>query len=440
MSNTRNPYLIPFALVCSLFFLWGIPNSMNGSLIRHFQFALDLKRWQAGIVDSAFYFGYFVMAIPAGMFMRRYGYKAGILTGLLLFAVGALLFVPAGNIRVYAFFLFALFTIASGLAFLETAANLYVTVLGDPKKAEWRINFAQTFNGIAIIIGPIIGARFIFSDLDTKQLLATKTEAELAVYRAQEAQSVQMPYLTIGLILLAVAVVFWLTKMPEVGREEEQAAHEKVTVGGLLGKYRHLSLGVLAQFANVGAQATLWGYFADFKLDFSPNEHIGLTVSYANALFGADPNVTPEKIANYHASFAMILFLLGRVFGTSLMSRVEPRRVMSFYSVAAVALVLAAFLLGGLAGVTCIMLTYFCQSIMFPTIFALSTRGLSPAESKLASSLVIMAIVGGAVLPPIAGLLSQAGGMKMALLVPLFCFLYVIWYVMKGCKPAVQTA
>ncbi|MEO6039072.1 MAG: MFS transporter, partial [Saprospiraceae bacterium] len=138
-SARPNPYLLPFALVCSLFFLWGIANSLNGSLIRHFQFALDLKRWQAGIVDSAFYFGYFVMAIPAGIFMRRFGYKRGILAGLLLYAGGALLFYPAADIRVYAFFLFALFTIASGLAFLETAANLYVTVLGDRKDAEWRI-------------------------------------------------------------------------------------------------------------------------------------------------------------------------------------------------------------------------------------------------------------------------------------------------------------
>ena len=437
MSNSNNNapspafYLLPFALVCSLFFLWGIPNSMNGSLIRHFQFALDIQRWKAGLVDSAFYIGYFVMAIPAGIFMRKYGYKYGILAGLLLFAVGAMLFFPAGNVRLYAFFLFALFTIASGLAFLETAANLYVTVLGDPKRAEWRINFAQTFNGIAIILGPIIGARFIFSDKDTKMLAQTLQGDALLQARIEEAHSVQMPYLIIGLVLLAVALIFWMTKMPEVGREEE-LAEGSVTIGSLFRRYRHLTLGVIAQFANVGAQATLWGYFADFKLDFSPDKHVGAAVSYANMLFGTDPNTTLEKIANYHASFAMVLFLLGRVVGTTLMSKFEPRKVLSFYSVAAVVLVAVAFATGGLTGIICIMLTYFCQSIMFPTIFALATKGLPPAESKLASSLVIMAIVGGALLPPIAGLLSQAGGMKMALIVPFLCFVYVVYYVVKG--------
>lgn len=430
-STNRNPYLVPFALVCSLFFLWGIPNSMNGSLIRHFQFALDLKRWQAGIVDSAFYFGYFVLAIPAGMYMRKFGYKKGILLGLLLFSLGALLFYPAANIQSFGFFLLALFTIASGLAFLETAANLYVTVLGDKETAGWRINFAQMFNGAAIILGPIIGAKYIFSDLDTKQLQATKTAAELLDYRKTEILSVQGPYLIIGLILLGITVFFWLTKMPEVGREEEMET-KSVSIGALLKKYKHLSLGVLAQFANVGAQATLWGYFADFKLDFSPDKHVGLAVTYANTFFGVDPNMTLEKIANYHFSFAMVLFLLGRIIGTTLMSKFQPQKVVSWYSVASVLLIATAFAVGGLTAVVCIMLTFFCQSIMFPTIFALSTSGLPPAESKLASSLVIMAIVGGAIMPPIAGLLSQAGGMHLALVVPFVCFSYVVFYVMKG--------
>ncbi len=427
-STARNPYLVPFALVCSLFFLWGIANSLNGSLIRHFQFALDLKRWQAGIVDSAFYFGYFVMAIPAGIFMRKWGYKKGILAGLMLYVIGALLFYPAADIRVYAFFLFALFTIASGLAFLETAANLYVTVLGDKKDAEWRINFAQSFNGISIILGPIIGSLFIFSKTEyTKELLATMTPEQIDAARIESALSVQGPYLAVAALVAAVAVLFALTKMPEVGREEE-AAEGSVSIFGLLGKYRHLSLGVLAQFANVGAQATLWGYFVDFKIDLAKDEHLGLV----QMLYRYTLEMTPEQIAGFHASFALVLFMLGRFVGTFLMSRMDARKVLSYYCMAAVALVVLAFLTGGLTGIVCIMLTYFCQSIMFPTIFALATKGLPPAESKLASSLVIMAIVGGAVLPPIAGLLSGFGGMRMALFVPFACFSYVVWYVLKG--------
>ncbi|MDX2135033.1 MAG: L-fucose:H+ symporter permease [Saprospiraceae bacterium] len=424
----KNPYLVPFALVCSLFFLWGLANSLNGSLIRHFQFALDLKRWQAGIVDSAFYFGYFVMALPAGIFMRRFGYKRGILMGLVLYAGGALLFYPAADARVYAFFLFALFTIASGLAFLETAANLYVTVLGDEKDREWRINFAQSFNGISIILGPVIGSLFIFSKKEyTAELIAAMSPGELTGAKIEAAQSVQGPYLAIAGLVLLVAVLFWVTRMPEVGRDEE-LAEGKVRIPDLLRKTPHLSLGILAQFANVGAQATLWGYFVDFKMDFAKDRHLGAV----NTLYRVTETMTPEQIAGFHASFALVLFMLGRFLGTYLMTKTEPRRVMVWYSVLAVVLVVAAFLLGGFAGILCIMGTYFCQSIMFPTIFALATKNLPPAESKLASSLVIMAIVGGAVLPPLAGLLSGAGGMQMALLVPLVCFGYVLWYAGRG--------
>lgn len=427
----RNPYLLPFALVCSLFFLWGLANSLNGSLIKHFQFALDLKRWQAGIVDSAFYMGYFVMAIPAGIFMRKWGYKRGILAGLLLYAAGALLFYPAADARVYAFFLFALFTIASGLAFLETAANLYVTVLGNKEDAAWRINFAQSFNGISIVLGPVIGSLFIFSKTEyTPELLATMSPAEIEAVKVSEALSVQGPYLALAGIVLAAALLFWLTKMPEVGREEEQA-EGNVGIFELLGRYRHLALGVVAQFANVGAQATLWGYFVDFKVDFAKNEHLPLALHYAKVFGHSIENSSPVQIAGFHASLAMALFMLGRFVGTSLMTRFEARRVLAWYSTAAVALVVLAFLLGGLPGIICLSLTYFCQSIMFPTIFAMATKNLPPAESKLASSLVIMAIVGGAVLPPIAGLLSQSGGMKMALAVPFLCFSYVLWYVGK---------
>jgi MFS transporter, FHS family, L-fucose permease len=427
-TETGRSYLFPFALVCSLFFLWGIANSLNGSLIRHFQFALDLKeRWQAGLVDSAFYLGYFVMAIPAGIFMRKYGYKKGVLTGLGLYALGALLFYPAANVREYAFFLFCLFTIASGLAFLETAANLYVTVLGSKDTAEWRINFAQSFNGISIILGPIIGSMFIFSQKEyTKELLATMTPEAIAQARVESALSVQWPYLTVGIIVALVAVLFWMSKLPEVGQQEEQGG-KSIGIGALLAKYPRLSLGVLAQFANVGAQATLWGYFADFKVDLARDEHLGIVTWMYN--IGSDS--TSEKIANYHMSFAFILFMLGRFIGTALMSKIEPRKVVAWYSIAAVILIGAAFAVGGFTAIICIMLAFFCQSIMFPTIFALATKGMDPAESKLASSLVIMAIVGGAVMPPLAGKLAGSGDMLMALIIPFFCFDYIVWYLLR---------
>jgi FHS family L-fucose permease-like MFS transporter len=241
--------------------------------------------------------------------------------------------------------------------------------------------------------------------------------------RIEEALSVQGPYLVVAGAVLLVALLFAFTKMPEVGREEE-LSEGRVPILSLFKRYRHLSLGVLAQFANVGAQATLWGYFVDFKMDFAAEQHLG----FVNSLYRVTADMTPEQIAGFHASFALVLFMLGRFLGTYLMSKMEARKVLTYYCIAAVALIALAFVLGGLAAVVCIMLAYFCQSIMFPTIFALATKGMPPAEQKLASSLVIMAIVGGAVLPPVAGLLSQAGGMGMALLVPLVCFGYVSYY------------
>lgn len=424
-SKTRNPYLIPFILVCSLFFLWGLANSLNGSLVKQFQTALNLSRAEAGFVDSAFYLGYFIFAIPAGLFIQRFGYKKGILTGLLLYAAGALLFYPAAGVREYAFFLFALFTIASGLAFLETAANLYVTVLGDKKGAEWRINFAQSFNGISIILGPAIGSLFIFSatDYSREQLDAMPMDQSEPI-RIAEALATRGPYLAIAGLVLFVAILFWVTRMPEVGREEEKSGG-KVSIKSLL-RHRHLVLGVLAQLANVGAQVTLWSYFVDLKMGFANETHLGLVEKIYPY---ADKSL--KQIAGFHASFAMILFMLGRFLGTWLMSRYEARKVMLWYSVLAVVLVITAFLTGGFVAVLCVMGTYFCQSIMFPTIFALATKGLSPSENKLASSLVIMAIVGAAILPPLGGWLSHFD-LRYLLIVPIVCFAYVVWYVVGG--------
>ncbi len=432
-AQATGNYGIAFALVTSLFFLWGLANSLNGSLIKQFQIALDLNRFQAGIVDFAFYLGYFFMALPAGYVMRRFGYKRGILLGLLLYGGGAFLFYPAADARVYSFFLFALFTMACGIAFLETAANLYVTVLGDPEKSEWRLNFSQSFNGISIILGPIIGALFIFSDTEyTPEMLTTMPAAQAEAIRVQEALSVQTPYLVIGLIIAFVTILFAVTKMPEVGAEEEQAAG-KMSILGVL-RHRHLALGTIAQFVNVGAQATLWGYFVDLKLDFSRNDHWAIATWYMNAINtltgGGSGNLSPTQIAGFHASFALVLLMLGRFVGTALMTRMKPNRVLALFSVGAVAMVALAMLTGGLTAVIALSFTYFFQSIMFPTIFALATKNLG-AESKIASSLVIMSIVGGALMPLVAGALFAYGPIY-ALIVPLVCFAYIVYYALQG--------
>jgi len=432
-------YKIAFALVTSLFFLWGLANSLNGSLIKQFQIALDLNRFQAGIVDFAFYLGYFFMALPAGYVMRRFGYKRGILFGLLLYGGGAFLFYPAAEVRVYGFFLFALFTMACGIAFLETAANLYVTVLGDPTKAEWRLNFSQSFNGISIILGPIIGALFIFSKTEyTPEMLTAMDSAQAEAIRVQEALSVQGPYLAIGLIIALVTILFAITKMPEVGAEEEQAAG-KIPIFSVL-RHRQLALGVIAQFVNVGAQATLWGYFVDLKLDFSRDGHWALAEGYMNGINaltgGASGDLSPTQVAGFHASFALLLFMLGRFVGTSMMTRIRPNQVLALFSAGSVLMVILAMVSGGLTAVIALSFTYFFQSIMFPTIFALATKNLG-AESKIASSLVIMSIVGGALLPLVAGALFAKGAVY-ALIVPLVCFSYIVFYALQGYQARVS--
>lgn len=423
---------IAFALVTSLFFLWGLANSLNGSLIKQFQIALDLNRFQAGIVDFAFYLGYFFMALPAGYVMRKFGYKRGILFGLLMYAGGAFLFYPAAEMRVYSFFLIALFTIASGIAFLETAANLYVTVLGDPDRSEWRLNFSQSFNGLSIILGPIIGALFIFSTTEyTPDMLTAMPAAQAEAIRVQEALSVQTPYLVIGAVVAFVALLFAITKMPEVGAEEEQAAGS-IPIMGMF-RHRHLTLGIVAQFANVGAQAVLWGYFVDFKLDFSRDDHWPLAEMYMNAINSLTSStvvLSPTQIAGFHASFALVLLMVGRLVGTSLMTRIKPNVVLAIFSAGAVAMVVLAIVVGGSTAVIALSFTYFFQSIMFPTIFALATKNLG-VESKLASSLVIMSIVGGALMPLVAGALFSSGAVY-ALIVPLVCFTYVTFFAMSG--------
>lgn len=423
-NSETSSYTIPFILVTSLFFLWGLANSLNGSLVKQFQTALDLQRWQANIVETAFYFGYFAMALPAGYVMKKMGYKAGIIMGLVLYAAGAFLFYPAAEVRVYSFFLAALFLIASGIAFLETAANLYVTVLGDPEKGDFRLNLAQSFNGMSIILGPIIGGLFIFSDKEySREMIQALPAAEAEAIRVSQASSVQMPYIIIGVIVALVALLFVFTKMPELESEEESKS--KITIASLL-KRKHLVLGILAQFLNLGAQVSLWGNFVDLKLDLAKNDNLWLV----EKIYQISDSMSPTQIASFHASFAFIIFLLGRFLGTYLMGKIASNKVLGVYAIGSVISVIIAMFGGGLAALIALIAVYFFQSIMFPTIFALSCKGLGEGK-KLASSLIIMSIVGGAIIPPLTASLFKVSTVA-ALSIPLVCFTYIIYYAYKG--------
>jgi FHS family L-fucose permease-like MFS transporter len=423
-GGSKQVYLLAFILVTSLFFLWGIANSLNGTLIKHFQTALNLNRAQAGIVDSAFYIGYFVMALPAGFLMNRIGYKKGILIGLFLYVLGAVLFYPAAEVRVYGFFLAALFIIACGLAFLETAANPYVTVLGDQKSADSRINFSQSFNGLGVILGPVVGSLFIFSSTEhTNESLAAMPVDQAELIRIAEAQSVQTPYLVIAGVVLFVAILFAIIKMPEIGSAEEAGA----SFSGIL-RHKHLVFGVVAQFFYVGAQASVWGYFVDYKLHFAKEQHLEIV----NWIYPISDGMTATQIASFHASFAFILFMVGRFFGTWLLTKFASHRLLATYAAISIFLCVIAMLSSGLTAVISIMVIYFFMSIMFPTIFSLSIRHLG-AQVKIGSGLVIMAIVGGAVLPPITGWISLRG-IEYSLIVPIIAFVVILLFGLVGYK------
>jgi FHS family L-fucose permease-like MFS transporter len=424
LGEKKSSYLLPLSLVTSLFFLWGLANSLNGTLIKHFQTALNLNRAQAGIVDSAFYIGYFVMAIPAGFLLNKVGYKKGIIIGLILYVIGAVLFYPAAQTRTYGLFLFALFIIACGLAFLETAANPYVTTLGDPATAPKRLNFSQSFNGLSIIFGPVIGGLFIISDKEyTNDILNAMPFEQAEAIRIQEATSVQTPYLLLAGIVLLVAVLFSFIRMPDLSSSAESSA----TMKGIF-RHRHLVFGIIAQFFYVGAQASIWGYFIDLKLHYAHDDDFELV----RWLYRITDNMSATTIAAMHASFAASLFMLGRFVGTWLLNFVRAERLLTIYAIVCIALILTAWLTTGLLAVGDLSLTYFFMSIMFPTIFSLSIKDLGP-QVKLGSSLVIMAIVGGAALPPITGLLSLSG-VEHALLVPLASFVVIGYFGWQGYK------
>jgi FHS family L-fucose permease-like MFS transporter len=426
-ENKNKNYLFPLILVTSLFFLWGLANSLNGTLVKQFQLALDLQRWQANIVETAFYFGYFVMALPAGLVMKKYGYKMGILFGLGMYALGAFLFYPAAGIREYSFFLFALFLIASGIAFLETAANLYVTVLGDSKSGDFRLNLAQSFNGLSTILGPVIGSLFIFSEKEyTKEQLSGMSLEQAEGIRNQAANSVQNPYLFIGLAVSVIAILFAFTKMPEL-KTKKVEGEGNLSIKQLL-KYKHLRLGIIAQFLNVGAQVSIWGNFVDFKLDLARNSNLEIV----EKIYQITDRMSDIQVASFHASFAFVLFMVGRFVGTYFMGKYDSHKVLTWYSIGAVFSLIICIVGGGIAAVIALMMVYFFQSIMFPTIFALACKNLGD-NSKLASSLLIMSIVGGSIIPPITAYLFKIGP-KIALIMPMICFVFIVYYAWKGFK------
>ncbi|WP_188931728.1 L-fucose:H+ symporter permease [Dyadobacter endophyticus] len=393
-------------LITSLFFMWGFALNLNPILIPHLKKACQLSDFQSALIDSASYIAYFLVALPAGLFMKKFGYKSGIILGLLLFALGTFLFYPAAEIRNFGFFLVALFIIASGLTLLETAANPYIMILGDTDSATQRLNFAQSFNGLAAFLAPLMGGSFILSGKNlSEQQQFSMSSRELDAYLNLEASSVQMPFIAIGIVVLLVSMLVWRTQLPEIKEEEIE-----VRKTGSIWNERNLMLGVTAQFFYVGGQVCISSFF----------------IRFADKVAGIE-----ERSAAYLLSGAFLSFMVGRFIGTYLMKFVAPPRLLAVYSLINIVLLITAVSTTAMISVYALLGVQFFMSIMFPTIFALSIHGLG-AKTKVGSSLVIMSIVGGAVFPVIMGQVSDISSIQTAYVVPAFCFLVVLYFALKN--------
>jgi FHS family L-fucose permease-like MFS transporter len=405
-------FLIPFLLVTALFIMWGIVNNLNDVLIRQFMKSFAISRLQAGLVQSAFYMGYFLLALPAALLMRRWGYKAGFIAGLSLFAIGSFLFWPAAQARSYGFFLFALFVIAAGASCLETASNPFIAQLGDPATAAQRLNFSQAFNPLGSMAGVLIGTIFIFSGIELKpdEISTMKANHLYQAYLQSETLRTVKPYLVLGVIALVWALLILRTKFPPIQGETESLTKDKGRILDLL-QYPHFLMAILTQFMYVGAQVATWSYFIQYVQQYTHQ---------------------PEKIAGLFLTGTLGAFALGRFSSAYLMRYLDPIKLMGAYSLINICLLLVGVFHPGWIGLWAVFLTSFFMSLMFPTIFATGLRGLG-VNTKIGGSMIVMAIIGGAVLTPLMGWISMTTqSVAIAYLVPLTGYLFVALYAYYG--------
>ncbi|MCX6236424.1 MAG: L-fucose:H+ symporter permease [Bacteroidia bacterium] len=402
---TTKENLIPFILITALFFLWGMAHGMLDVLNKHFQDVLQISKARSGLIQFSVYMAYFSMALPAGYFMRRFGYKKGIILGLLLFATGAYLIVPASLLQSFWLFLIGLFILGCGLTTLETAANPYTTKLGPKESAERRINFSQSFNGLAWIIGPIIGGLFILGN--DGGVSGNKLE------------SLMTPYIVIGTVVLIIAGIYVKTPLPEIEEEVEHHGTSKDSSSILhkpLIKQRHFVLGVVAQFCYVAAQTGVFSFFVNFVTDKS------LTPHFEN-----------KTAALMLGMGGMSLFMIGRVLGSWMMGYLKPTKILAFYSIMCCLLLPVVSLSLGWSSIIALFLIFFFMSIMFPTIFALGIKDLGE-KTKQGASFIVMAIVGGAIFPMFMGWIADISSMSIGFLAPIPLFAFILYYAVEGHK------
>lgn len=384
-------YLFSFALVASLFFFWGFAHSILDILNKHFQDALVISKWRSALVQAMVYGGYFIMALPAGAIIRKWGYKVGVITGLMLYGIGALLFIPGESLMSFEFFLACLFVIGCGLTCLETAANPYVAVLGDEATAPSRLNLAQSLNGLGWIVGPLVGGLVVFSGEDGNS------------------GSVSLPYAVIGVIVLIVAFVFSRIQLPEIVEQQQTPIYNKAEPS--LWHSSVFVFGLVALFFYVAAQTGINSFFINYVTEKVP------TVS--------------SRTAALLLSFGgMGLFFVGRLLGGWLMNRIQASKVLLACAIGGILCMAYVIFGSGISALVALVLTYLCEATMFPTIFALSLNGLGVNETKRGSSFLIMSIVGGAIAPVLMGVIGE-NNMAIGFIIPLICFIVVALFACK---------
>ncbi|MBU2998015.1 L-fucose:H+ symporter permease [Cellulophaga baltica] len=431
-DNKKSPVvskeiLIPFILVTSLFALWGFANAVTDPMVNAFKKVLELSNTQASWVQMAFYGGYFCMALPAAMFMRKYSYKVGVLIGLGLYAGGALLFYPAAITEQFWFFCLGLYVLTFGLAFLETAANPYILAMGAKETATRRLNLAQSVNPVGLIAGLLVAKFFVYDKLQSDDIadFSALSEVKRNMIKVADLAVIRDPYVVLGLVILAVFVLFLVNKMPQ--SKDEGGMPSLGETFKNLGKNKKYVLGVIAQILYVGAQIMTWTYI----------------YQYAEAIDLANAGVSGyEKIDVFTYQFiAFVMFTIGRMVGIAMLRVMSPGKLLMFFAVLAGAFVLGAIFIENLIGLYCVVGISFCMSLMFPTIYGIALDDLSEEESKVGSAGLVMAIVGGALLPMLQGMIIDAGGsgvsdtkiagvaeVNFSFILPLICFLFIAWY------------
>jgi FHS family L-fucose permease-like MFS transporter len=437
-------FIVPFVLVTSLYLLWALPSTLNDVLVKQFMKSMEISLTQTGFILFAYKIGYFCLALPAGMFMQKKGYKSGILLGLSLFASGCFLFYPAAINREFLFFLCAIFIIGGGLSFTEIGASGYILNLGDPEYSERRMNLAQSFNPIGSIIGVTAGTLFIFSGNEPAavEIAAMKETGVYESFLKEEALRVFPPYLIIGILVLTVAILIWRSKFPKLAVESENIKGEKTEKGSFreLLKRKHWYGAFISQFFYLGAQLGTWGYLITF---IQQNSDLG------------------EKTAGGFLIANMCIFMIGRFFATWLMKYVKPVRLMGFYAMINIVLVSISILCSGWAntqfgiglnawtlpvpftefsvpfGVYTLISTSFFMSLMYPTNFASGVKGLGK-NAKLGASILIMSMIGGALLSLLMGRIADTGWgngqIAAAMIVPVISYCVISWYAFRGAK------